>query len=303
VGATLRLSPCSGARNRRHNWRNPYLLPSHLPAMATAPVLAPVMRTDAVVRAVGSVQSELSRQLAGAVNDIDAQAAKCCSWGSRMPWLPVRHDPRLVKFLLAGGAWAGQDGVPRATLVEIKRLILAFSKWKAGAARHKTAKEDDVQVDQAASAPPTSTAAVSAASASAASASAASAVDMSASDDGPGASHSSASHPVATSGVRFWRGPGQRFGVLHELQRTPGTRIEKASDKDRNGQTVVLKVYYPLDHASGGGADESPVTRARQELELLERCAHPHVVRALGFFQEDSNRELWCAPHASLRQV
>ena len=191
------------------------------------------------------VRQELGKQLDSTLKKQQLETnpkQRACSWGARMPWLPIRRDPRLVKHLMSGGRWHGSfEDRPHlcrlaifATLASANASQGCIGKRSTRNLTHKTAF---IAWKNWAS--------VAAKS--------------------QGSARTEATDSMNTVGIsqtvrqgeqepshqpRFTRGRG-RYEVWNQLQRTTESRIELAVDKARGGLPVILKVYYPREWVLG----------------------------------------------------
>ena len=223
-----------------------------------------------------------------------------CSWGARMPWLPIRQDTRLAEHLRSGVVGTDDDdrsaqcryaslSTLASTNSSLRELVLAApSPVPAGAAR--------APLRPAYSLLDISTRAIR--------------------RELVRRAFEAWVRGVAQQAVapRYFRsGAGRRYGVVSELSRgaygagAADTRIEAAIDLCSSGACtasgptiVVLKVYKPPPppaaaphsaahggyHCGGGCGSHSVEQAAQREREALRRCAHPHVLRILDHFVE-----------------
>lgn len=226
-----------------------------------------------------------------------AARASACSWGNRMPWLPIRQDPRLVEHLRpAGGGSApsghhgGEHDSRRDQHESDRSPQCRYASLSTLASTNSSLRELVVGTTPR-SAPVRSL------------------LDISiralrrelmrlAFDRWVKGATQQAFAP------RYFRcgNAGRRYGVVSELCRgvhgRVDTRIEQAFDLSRRGgrgavgspTTVVLKVYKPLASSPAAASQftgcNSVAQIADQERAALKRCAHPHVLRVLDNFVE-----------------
>lgn len=219
-----------------------------------------------------------------------------CSWGARMPWLPIRQDPRLLR----GDDTDNDDRSAQcryaslstlaSTNASLRELVLAPTPRAGEGVIEGGATAEPQPRRPAYSLLDISTRTIRKELARRAFEGWLRAVSAACAEDaGRPASN------AVTAPPRFFRcGDGRRYGVLSEISRgaygDADTRIEVAvdlCDGGRGGGTmVVLKVHKP--HAvpqlcAGGDA----ASQAEAERAALTRCVHPHVLQVLDWFDEE----------------
>lgn len=244
---------------------------------------------------------------------IDRQGGPGCSWGARMPWLPIRQDPRLLDHLCPGadrgGAARGADnasanGGEYHDDVSDRSAQCRFASLSTLASTNASLRELMLGASQQRAAAP-------------------SLLEVSirairrelmcqAFQQWAKATAQQSCAP------RYFRcgDAGQRYGVLSELSRglhgRASTRVELAVDvcnhsgRDRAGspRSVVLKVYKWLppspadtvmhDTATTNRANDTNYAAqiAERERAALCRCEHPHVLNVVDYFVEESDHAL-----------
>ena len=168
--------------------------------------------------------------LALSVADAHCAPSTQCSWGARMPWLPIRQDPRLVRYLVASGAVGGRSQLRRFAPVSALSLSRHLGASQA-VAEERPRYNIELRAAFAAWGDWTKRSRGSVGRC------------------GPASLLLPGKYPAMQQGEglqqpRFTRCYG-RYEVWSELHRTADSRVECAIDKGRARLAVVLKIFYP----------------------------------------------------------